>query len=48
MPAMPRMSGKARKIAFNILGHPQNVSKPSRRQLEIDRVINAQSTNRTK
>jgi len=40
MPAMPRAKGKAKKIAYKIMGVPQNMKyKPSKRKRKIDREL---------
>ena len=49
MPTMPRMKGKATKIAFAILGKPANLShKPSKKEQFIDRRLLYEETYRVK
>ena len=49
MPAMPRSNGKARKIAYSILGTPPNIKgKQSKKLNEIDRKSLRESTLRQK
>ncbi len=47
MPSMPRFNGKATKIAYDILGKPQNL-KPEHNetQREIDIRLNYEETRR--
>ena len=45
MPAMPRMSKKLEKIAFKILGKPDNYEdKETERQKEIKKKLDYQDT----
>lgn len=45
MPAMPRMKSKATKIAYAILGVPQNIkSKRTKAQEKINRELIARET----
>ena len=44
MPAMPRPSGKGKKIAYAILGKPSNMVSDKGRKSEIDRRLTAQDT----
>lgn len=39
MPIMPRMPGKAKKIAWAILGKPANMHPSSKRQREINQML---------
>lgn len=49
MPSMPRPRGKAKKIAFNILGIPQNIKyRPNKKQRKIDQVLVFQETQRVR
>lgn len=42
---MPRIKGKAEKIAFAILGKPANLAaKKTERQREIDKILSYQNT----
>lgn len=49
MPAMPRQEGKARKIAYKILGIPLNIqSKPAPAVAQMDKRLNFEYTARVK
>lgn len=49
MPAMPRVRGKATKIAYAILGVPENMkSKKTKHQRYIDRRLKYDETMRIK
>lgn len=49
MPAMPRPKGKAKKIAYDILGTPPNMQdKPNTRRKEINAKIEAENTQRVR
>lgn len=48
MPAMPRISGKAKKIAYNILGVPANMQKVSPKQKKIDKRLLFEETTRVR
>jgi hypothetical protein len=49
MPSMLRMPGKGKKIAWNILGKPANISyKPDAKQRKINNVLLFQQTTRTR
>lgn len=49
MPCMPRPSGKAKKIAFNILGEPANLQfKRTKKQRQENKELIAQETVRVK
>lgn len=49
MAAMPRFNKKATKIAFKILGTPANlVSKRSKQQEYVDKMLTSQETSRVK
>lgn len=49
MPAMPRPKGKARKIAYNILGKPSAMhDKKTERDREIDAVVYRDQVQRQK
>lgn len=36
MPAMPRLPGKGTEIAYKILGKPNNMKKPKKKQQKIN------------
>lgn len=45
MPTMPRPYDKASKIAFKIMGEPDNLAyKPSEKEKRIEQVIRAEDT----
>lgn len=49
MPAMPRIKGKPRKIAFSILGVPSNLKdKKTALQKKIDRRLMYDNTQRVR
>ncbi len=49
MPAMPRIPGKAKKIAYKILGVPPNISfKPSEEQQKLNRRLIFEETVRVR
>jgi hypothetical protein len=49
MPSMLRIPGKARKIAYSLLGVPANIrSKKSKREKEINRQLIFQETVRAR
>ena len=49
MPAMPRIPGKATKIAYKILGVPANIAyKPSKKEKEINRRLIYEETDRAR
>jgi hypothetical protein len=49
MPAMPRMSNKATKIAYKILGIPANVqSKKTKKQKKLEEALTAEETVRVR
>jgi hypothetical protein len=50
MPAMPRMKGKATKIAYKILGVPANLRKEqkSKEQKKIDKRLLFEETSRAR
>jgi len=49
MPAMPRMTGKARKIAYAILGKPANMTvKRTKAQEKLNRNLIYQETYRVR
>lgn len=49
MPGMPRLKGVATKIAFDILGTPDNLKdKKSKKQKEIDRDLMYENTQRVR
>ncbi len=48
MPTMLRISSKATRIAYSILGVPGNMKKRSEKQKKLDRVLTTQETNRAK
>ena len=45
---MPRPDGKAKKIAYAILGKPANQKKKSKKQKEIDKILLFQETARVR
>lgn len=46
---MPRMNGKAKKIAYKVLGFPQNMDeKQSKKKKHVDRVLEFEETVREK
>lgn len=49
MPAMPRMSSKATKIAYKILGVPANIrDKKTKKQKELEKLLTAEETVRVR
>jgi hypothetical protein len=49
MPAMPRLSGKASKIAYKILGKPFNMqSKKTSRQEQVNKKLIFEETTRVR
>jgi hypothetical protein len=49
MPAMPRVKGLGTKIAFNVLGKPENLNfKRSKAQEYVNKQLNAQETSRVR
>lgn len=49
MPAMPRQKGKAKKIAYNILGIPSNIaSKRNKSQRKINERLIFDETSRVR
>lgn len=48
MPAMVRPKGKAKKVAFLILGTPQNLQKPKKKNNKIDERLTFEETMRVK
>jgi len=49
MPAMPRTSSKATKIAYRILGVPANIQyKPTKRQKRINKRLVLDETTRVR
>lgn len=49
MPAAPRPSGKAPKIAFKILGKPANLAtKPTPEQVRINKLLVDEQLTRTR
>lgn len=50
MPVMPRIKGKPKKIAYKILGVPQNIKndKPDERQKRINRRLVFEETYRVR
>jgi len=49
MPAMPRFSKKGTKIAYNILGTPENILfKPKGKEKKVDRQLTFQETSRVR
>jgi len=49
MPAMPRLDGKGKKIAYALLGTPSNIKdKKTARQKEIDAKLYQQDTSRVR
>ena len=50
MPGMPRIPGKPTKIAYAILGVPQNMKKKRKKpdQIEMDKVLDKQATVRVR
>jgi hypothetical protein len=49
MPAMPRFSKRGTKIAYKILGKPENIAfKPTARENDIDRRLTFQDTTRVR
>lgn len=48
MPVMPRMSSKATKIAYTVLGKPQNMQNKTDRDKKIDKQLVFQSLTRIK
>ena len=43
MPSAPRVHGKAKKIAYSIMGVPINMAPKTPRQKRIDNLINVQN-----
>lgn len=48
MPQAPRPEGKAKKIAYAILGKPANLQKKSKKEKQIDKVLLFQETARVR
>lgn len=48
MPAAPRPRGKARNIAYKVMGKPQNVGKKTPAQEKIDQMLVFQETTRVR
>jgi hypothetical protein len=48
MPAMVRAAGKAKKIAYGILGVPANLQKKSKKKKKTDQVLLFQETARVR
>jgi hypothetical protein len=49
MPIMPRIKGKAKKIAYSILGVPANLKRDSnKKSVEVQRTLEYQNTMRIK
>ena len=49
MPAMPRVQGKATKIAYKILGIPANVAhKPTKKEQEVNKRLIYEETDRAR
>lgn len=48
MPTMPRPPGKGAKIAFKIIGVPQNYKPESKRKKRINKAINRDLTSRSR
>jgi len=48
MPSMPRPKGKARKIAFRILGIPANQKKQNKKQSELRKRLLYEDTQRVR
>lgn len=49
MPAMPRIQGKATKIAFRILGTPPNIAfKRNKKEKEVNRRLIFEETTRVR
>ncbi len=48
MPAMPRLSGRAKKIAYRILGVPANMAPRSTAQKRINRRLVFEETVRVR
>ncbi len=49
MPTMPRISGRATKIAYEIMGEPDNLAyKKSKQQKEIDAKLLYNETERSR
>lgn len=49
MPAMPRLSGKAKKIAYKILGKPLNMQvKRTPKEEQINRRLTFEETTRVR
>jgi hypothetical protein len=49
MPAMPRFSKKGTKIAYKVLGTPENIAyKPKGKEKEIDKRLTFQDTTRVR
>lgn len=48
MPGMPRIPGKGKKIAYAILGIPQNMKKPSKKDKKVDTRLVFEETQRVR
>ena len=48
MPGMPRPHGQGKKIAYAILGKPDNMKRKSKKKKEINRVLLFQETARVR
>lgn len=48
MPGMPRIDSKVTKIAYAILGKPQNMQKRSKKDKRIDKKLFYEETYRVK
>jgi hypothetical protein len=48
MPGMPRIPGKAKEIAYKILGVPDNMKKQKRVNRKIDKRLVFEETQRVK
>ena len=48
MPAMPRMSGKAKKIAYAILGKPQNMFDDKKKSDQVEKRLQFEETVRVR
>lgn len=49
MPGMPRIPGKGKKIAYNILGTPPNIAfKRTKRQEFINKILLQNETSRVR
>lgn len=48
MPAMPRMMGKAKKIAYAVLGKPQNMNDDKKKKAHVEERLQFEETVRVR